>query len=237
MKDDKKKPELPPQPPPQTEPKAASKAGQIPSESLRRRADGAASPAAAHTALLGDAGAALPANAEPLAEMMAHMQHNYGNAYVQQVISGMDTASTPAMQQPQKPEPGGRARHVQVITPTPSQGAINAAGRFTVTYVYQRSADANDLPLILSIPAGVTVVALPLTAMAPDAFRIHDPGGTGTRAVTIAVSLHQLTVPRVQVAFAQGNFTYTVIFQFLPEYLPSPAREPEDQDDEERDDS
>ncbi len=228
MKDEKKKPDLPPQPQPQpqTEPQAVSKERRAPSEPLQNLTAGAESPAAAHATLLGDAGAALPANAEPLAEMMQQLQHNLGNTYVQQVVSEMDTAQTPAMQPRKTPEPSARARHTHVITPTPLQGTINAAGRFTVTYVYRRSADANALPLILSVSAGVSVTANPLTEMNPDAFRIHDPGGTGSRAVTVAVSLYQLTAPNIKVAFMQGNFTYKVIFQFLPEYLPSLARDP-----------
>ena len=235
MKDERKQPELPPQQPPKTEPKTVNKARQAPAETLQTRAAGAVSPAAAHAMLLGDAGVALPANAESLAEMMTQLQHNYGNNYVQQVVSEMDTVQATAMQQRHHVQPGGRARHVQAIAPTPSQGSINAAGHFTVAYVYHRSADANALPLTLSVPAGVTVAAQPLTEMSPDAFRIHDPGGTGTRAVTIAVSLHQLTAPKIQVVLTQGNFTYTVIFQFLPEYLPSLARQPEEQEDEEGD--
>lgn len=231
MKDEKKKPDLPPHPPMQ--PQAVSMDRRGPAEPLPSVTDEMSSPAAAHAAMLGDAGAALPANAEPLAEMMQQMQHNMGNSYVQQVVSEMDTAQTPAMPPRNTSDPGTRLRHTQVITPTPAQGTISAGGRFTATYVYRRSADANALPLMLSVPAGVRVMAQPLTGMAPDAFRLHDPGGTGTRAVTIAVSLYQLTTPQIKVAFTQGNFTYSVIFQFLPEYLPSPAREPAPEADDE----
>jgi hypothetical protein len=56
--------------------------------------------------ILGDARAAHPANAEPLAELLSRLQHSHGNAYVQRVVSeagGEKAQETQPAAEPQRP--------------------------------------------------------------------------------------------------------------------------------------
>ena len=47
---------------------------------------------------------------------------------------------------------------------------------FSVPYAYDLTSGGDVLPLMLAVPAGVTVAALPLTPMSRNDYRITDPG-------------------------------------------------------------
>ena len=126
--------------------------------------------------------------------------------------------------------------HAEEIARMPGQGKIDAAGRFSVPYVYDRTSGGDFLPLMLVVPGGVTVTALPLTSMQRNDYRMTDPGSTHPRTVTIAVSIHVPTPPRIQVTLSQGNFRYAVVFHFRRSSIPPPtpeSEEPEEGDVEE----
>src|SRR4029450_7488621 len=90
---------------------------------------------AAHVTLLGSTSAALPANAEPLAGMVEHLQHQYGNTYVQRLLSEVRAAQSDEAAHDKHAAPTSR-QHAQEIAPLPPHGTIDAAGRFTVPYTY-----------------------------------------------------------------------------------------------------
>ena len=192
------------------------KEGQAPPATLPNLAVGTASTPAAHVTLLGNASAALPANARPLAGMVEHLQHQYGNTYVQHLVSEVkaahDTQAAPTKRQ-----------HAQEIAPLPPHGTIDAAGRFTVPYTYDLASVGDSLVLTLVVPGGVTVAVLPLTYMNSSDYDLTDLGSTHPRAVTIAVSTHVPTPPKIQIILTQGNFTYAVVFHFRRASIPPPA--------------
>lgn len=103
-------------------------------------------------------------------------------------------------------------RHGQEIGPFPPSGTIDAAGHFTVAYFYNVVGGADSVPLTLAVPAGVAVSVVALNDAAGDV-RVQDGGG-GARAVTVVVTAHAASVPKIQATFAQGGFTYLVVFQF-----------------------
>ncbi len=121
----------------------------------------------------------------------------------------------PAIQRQEREETPSIHRHAIEITPMPVSGTINAAGRFSIAYLYNLVTGADFLPLTLAIPSGVAVSIIPLTDLGTSDYRIHDPGGTGARAVTISVTLHMVALPKIQVTLTQGSFTYVVVFQFM----------------------
>jgi hypothetical protein len=88
------------------------------------------------------------------------------------------------------------------------------AGRFSVVYFYNVVSGADFVPLTLSVPAGVAVSMIPLTDLSTADYRVNDPGGTGSRAVTITVASRLQRIPRIQITLTQGSFTYIVVFQF-----------------------
>lgn len=231
MKDDPKKSELPPQAEPTDITEAEVKTRQERPDALRHPATGAESPPATHVTLLGSASAALPANAEPLAGMVEHLQHRYGNAYVQRLLSEVRTSKSGEAPHGRQDAPAVR-HHAQEIASVPWHGTLDAAGRFSLPYAYDLTSGGDFLALILVVPAGVTVAAVPLTRMNRDDYCITDPGSTHTRAVTIAVSIHVPTPPRMQVTLTQGNSTYVVVFHFRRSSIPPPAPESDEGDEE-----
>jgi hypothetical protein len=224
MKDDPKKSELPPQAEPTDIAEAEVKGRQERPDALRHPAVGAESPPAAHVTLLGSASAALPANAEPLAGMLEHLQHRYGNAYVQRVLSEVRAPKSAEASHGRQVSPTIR-HHSQEIARMPWHGTIDAAGRFSLPYAYDLTSGGDFLTLTLVVPAGVTVAALPLTRMHRDDYCVTDPGSTHSRAVTIAVSIHVPTPPRMQVTLTHGNSAYVVVFHFRRSSIPPPAPE------------
>lgn len=121
----------------------------------------------------------------------------------------------PAIQLQEREKTPSIRRHATEITPMPVSGTINAAGRFLIAYLYNLVTGADFLPLTLAIPSGVAVSVIPLTDLGASDYRIHDPGGTGARAMTISVTLHMVALPKIQVTLTQGSFTYVVVFQFI----------------------
>jgi hypothetical protein len=235
MKDETKRSELPPQAKPTDLPEAKVKERQAPPEALPELAVGDESPAATHLTLLGQASAAMPANAEPLTGMMEQLQHRYGNAYVQRLLSEVRGSKADEHSE-ERPDAPTLRRHAEEIARVPGQGRIDAAGRFSLPYVYDRTAGGDFLPLMLVVPGGVTVTVLPLTRMQRNDYRITDPGSTHPRAVTIAVSIHVPTPPKMQVILRQGSFRYVVVFHFRRSSIPPPTsarEEPEEGDVEE----
>jgi hypothetical protein len=226
MKDETKTSELPPQAKPTDIPEAEVKERKEPADALRHPAVGAESSSATHMTLLGSARAALPANAEPLAGMVEQLQHQYGNTYVQRLLAEV-RASTSDEVAHEKQSTSTIRHHAQEIARLPWQGMIDAAGRFSVMYAYDLTSGGDFLTLILAVPAGVTVAALPLTHMHRDDYCLTDPGSTHTRAVTIAVSIHVPTPPKMQVTLTQGNSAYVVVFHFRRSSIPPPAPESE----------
>ena len=77
--------------------------------------------------LLGSASAALPANAEPLAGMVEHLQHQYGNTYVQRLLSEV-RASKADEAWHDKQGASTIRHHAQEIARLPGHGTIDAAG-------------------------------------------------------------------------------------------------------------
>jgi hypothetical protein len=224
MKDDTKKSELPPQAKPTDIPEAEVKEREERPDALRHLAIGAESPPATHVTLLGSASAALPANAEPLAGMVEHLQHQYGNMYVQRLLSEV-RASKSGEASHGREDASTIRHHSQEIARMPWHGTIDAAGRFSLPYAYDLTSGGDFLTLTLVVPAGVTVAAVPLTRMNRDDYCVTDPGSTHTRAVTIAVSIHVPTPPRMQVTLTQGNSAYVVVFHFRRSSIPPPAPE------------
>jgi hypothetical protein len=226
MKDETKRSELPPQAKPTDIPEAKVKEGQTRSDILPNLATGNESPAATTANLLGGAKAALPANAGPLTGIMEHLQHQYGNTYVQHLLSEVRGSKADERSQAKQDTPT-TLHHAEEIGRVPRQGRINAAGRFSVPYVYDHTGGGDFLPLTLVVPGGVTVAALPLTSMQRNDYRIADPGSADSRAVTIAVSIHAPTPPKMQVTLGQGSFTYVVVFHFRRSSIPPPTPERE----------
>lgn len=230
MKDDTKKSELLPQAKPTDIPEAEVKEREERPDALRPLVIGPESPPATHVTLLGSASAALPANAEPLAGMVEHLQHRYGNTYVQRLLSEV-RASKSNEDSHEQQAASTIHHHAQEITRLPRHGTIDAAGRFSVPYAYDLTSGRDFLALILAVPAGVTVAALPLTHMHKDDYCLTDPGSTHTRAVTIAVSIHVPTPPKLQVTLTQGNSTYIVVFHFRRSSIPPPAPESDEHEE------
>jgi hypothetical protein len=222
MKDDPKRAELPPQPQPADVAAAKVQEGQAPPAALPNLAVGTASTPAAHVTLLGSASAALPANARPLAGMVEHLQHHYGNTYVQHLVSEVKAAQSDEAAHDTQATPT-RRQHSQEIAPLPPHGTIDATGRFTVPYTYDLASVGDSLAVTLVVPGGVTVAVLPLTYMSRSDYDLTDPGSTHPRAVTIAVSTHVPTPPKIQIILTQGNFTYAVVFHFRRASIPPPA--------------
>jgi hypothetical protein len=222
MKDDTKHAELPPQPQPADVAAAKVKEGQAPPDTLRNLAVGTASTPAAHVTLLGNVSAALPANARPLAGMVEHLQHQYGNTYVQRLVSEVKGAQSDDVAHDKQAAPTSH-QHAHEIAPLPPHGTIDAAGCFAVPYIYDLASVGDSLVLTLVVPAGVIVTALPLTYMNRSDYDLTDPGSTHPRAVTIAVSTHVPTPPKMQVTLTQGNFTYAIAFHFRRASIPPPA--------------
>ena len=120
----------------------------------------------------------------------------------------------PLIQREKKQEAPAIQRHGREITPLPANGVIDVAGRFSVAYTYNVVSGATYTPLTLVVPAGVAVAVVPLTDLSSGDYQVIDPGGTAARAVTISVSAHMRTLPKIQVTLTQGSFTYLVVFQF-----------------------
>jgi hypothetical protein len=97
-----------------------------------------------------------------------------------------------------------------------------------VPYTYDLASVGDSLALTLVVPGGVTVAALPLTYMSRNDYDLADPGRTHPRAVTLAVSTHVPTPPKMQVTLTQGNFTYAVEFHFRRASIPPPAPKKEE---------
>lgn len=131
--------------------------------------------------------------------------------------------TSPVVQRKEKREQPTTSRHSREIAPMPTNGAVDAAGRFSVVYVYTV---ANPVVLTLHVPTGVAATVLPLTDLGGGDFRINDPGGTGARAVAITVATSVRMLPRVQVTLTQGSFTYVVVFQFLKSSEQAEHKEP-----------
>ena len=222
MKDDTKHAELPPQPKPAEVPAAKVKEGQAPPAPLRDPTVGPESAPAAHVTLLGSASAALPANTKPLAGMVEYLQNQYGNTYVQRLVSEVKAAKSDDVAHDKQTAPTSR-QHAQEIAPLPPHGTINAAGCFAVPYTYDLASVGDSLALTLMVPEGVIVAALPLTYMRRNDYDLTDPGRTHPRAVTLAVSTHVPTPPKIQIILTQGNFTYAVVFHFRRASIPPPA--------------
>lgn len=104
-------------------------------------------------------------------------------------------------------------RHGREIRPVPASGTIDT-GRFSVSYMYNATQDADFTPLTLAVPGGVAVAVIPLTDIRSGDYQVVDPGGRGARAVTISVSAHLRQPPKIQVTLTQESFTYVVVFQF-----------------------
>jgi hypothetical protein len=232
MRDDAKRAELPPHIEPMDATEGRVKERQARPDALRHAAIGAETPAAAQLMLLGSASAAVPANAEPLAGMVEHLQQQYGNAYVQHLLSQV-RAPKPDEASPDAQRAPTTQHHAEEIARMPAHGTIDAAGRFSVAYAYDLTSGGDFLPLMLVVPAGVTVTALPLTSMMRNDYRIADPGSMRTRVVILTVSIHVPTPPKMQIILAQGNFGYVVVFHFRRSSIPPPA--PEGADGEEGD--
>lgn len=144
------------------------------------------------------------------------------------VLSGhrpliVSRTNSPAVQRKEKREQPTISRHSREITPMPTSGVVDAAGRFSMAYAYTV---ANPVVLTLHVPAGVAAGLLPLTDLSAGDVRVSDPGGTAARAVAIAVSASVRTLPRVQVTLTQGSFTYIVVFQFLKSSEHAEPKEP-----------
>jgi hypothetical protein len=85
----------------------------------------------------------------------------------------------------------------------------------TLSYLYNSSAGANFVALVLQVSEGIAVVATPLTELHEGAnFRVQNAAGTRGRAVVIAVSNKLATQPKMQVTFTRGGAGYVVVFQF-----------------------
>ena len=230
MKDETKKSELLSQAKPTDFPEAEVKERKEPPDALRHPAIGAESSPATHVTLLGSASAALPANAEPVAGMVEHLQHQYGNTYVQRLLAKVRASKSDEAAHG-KQDASTIRHHAQEMARLPWQGTIDAAGRFSVMYAYDLASGGDFLALILAVPAGVTVAALPLTHMHRDDYCLTDPGSTHTRAVTIAVSIHVPTPPKMQVTLTQGNAAYVVVFHFRRSSIPPPAPESDEHEE------
>jgi hypothetical protein len=166
--------------------------------------------------------------------MVEHLQHQYGNTYVQRLLSEVRASKADAAGYGKQGVETIR-HHAQEIACLPGHGTIDAAGCFSVPYAYDLTSAGDVLPLLLRAPAGVTVAARPLTSMSRNDYRITDAGSMHPRVVTIAVSIHVPTPPKMQVILTQGNCTYVVVFHFRRSSIPPPAAVREASEEGERD--
>ena len=118
----------------------------------------------------------------------------------------------------QKQEKGKSAtptllRHPVEITSTPPQGTV-AGGGFSISYVFNVVKGATSVPLVLHVPAGVSVTVTPLTDLAESDFRVQNAAGAGARAVVVNVSSAMKMPPRIQVTFSRPAGSYIAVFQF-----------------------
>jgi len=133
--------------------------------------------------------------------------------------------ATPAVQRQKKEEAQKKAEppkieapkiayHSDEIGPYPATGTVNASGQFAFAYGYNIGKDADFVPLTLSVPSGVGVNVVPLTAMSESDYSLTNTGGADARAIVISASYHLKRAPAFQVALTKGNFTYVVVFRF-----------------------
>jgi hypothetical protein len=112
----------------------------------------------------------------------------------------------------EKKEEHSSTHHDREITPAMMTGIISAAGHFTIAFSYTLG---DSVVLTLHIPAGVTLTPVPLTELSPGEYRIQDSGGAAARTVAISVSSKVKVLPKLQIVFAKGGVSHTVVFQFV----------------------
>jgi uncharacterized protein DUF4157 len=110
------------------------------------------------------------------------------------------------------------ARHPVEITATPPEGTI-AGGGFAIRYLFNVVKGSVSVPLVLHVPAGVSVTVTPLTELGASDYRVQNAEGSGARAVVITVNSRLKVPPKLQITFGRSAASYVVVVQFpvLPE--------------------